>query len=702
MPEWCSPKEIADAVQAAGLAEYPSTKRRVQDLVTREAIPSRPRTGRGGGLEYAVTALPKSVQKALFAQALGAAPFGSAQGTDLDSGRGLPSTRSGPAPTAAATAEPTPTPTVRHDPRATARTRQALTAVEGLKPVLTAPKATRGAVVAAQAEALGVAASTLYRRKKAYAQGGLMALARGPRADIGKRRALISLAFDQSCPLPAAELAAIREELDTYIRSAWAAGMKGWRQIREHAGLKLQELCQARGWHPSLSECAVPRHVVEAGRDYQVLAVNAADAKGEYDDYLPSIRRHRQDLKPFEIVYGDVHPLDIPVLIEGRGLVYPKLIAWMCVATGYVTAHLILPDKGESVRRVHVAQSFAHLCEKRCIPAVLGLDNGSEYKWAEMIGGFAALTQLTGLARTELTGAPAPLRHQGKDGQPVIRKIPYNSKSSPMESFFSVFEQHYLSQIPGWVGGNRITKKTQNLGKDPTGYPGGDWLALSLDLDTLLDRYHNRPQKALGGRSPHQCINDWHAAGWRPAQADSAATMLSFASADTRRIKGGRLTWNGLNYYDDALLGIAGPRLVKVAEHDPRLAFVFERPDGGRLLCAAALEPSYGFLEQAGAEERGRRLKAYREVLTEGRHAVYPLNVVAEHRKYLDATRQDPNFSDPLVVTLSAEAEAMKAAVERQAQALVEQATRKAAPVLSQFRIEENPEVAALRAAGNE
>lgn len=572
------------------------------------------------------------------------------------------------------------------------RVRDGLAKAQAIAPALQADPVRRGVVVRALAETQGKAASGIYKDLKKYRRAGVAGLMRKARADIGRKRAVVSLEFDKLCPLPAETLAGIGAELDRYVAGLWAQGVGGWKQAQQLGGLKLQELCQANGWHPNLSDCHLPRHVAERGRDYGLLAVHDNDAKGFYDRYQPDVRRDHAGLRPFGVVVGDVHPLDIGCRRPDGSVAYARLIGWYDVRTHlFVCAPILLQPK-EGVRRVHIAQSFAHLCQTFSVPEALHVDNGGEYSWDEMLAGFAELSKLTGLARLEVGAKPA-LRDKA-----VIRAKPYNAKSKPIEGCFSVLETVYFSQIQGWIGGDRMTKKTQNLGKEPNPY-AGTFESLCDELDVMVRRYNAEPQKALGGLSPNEALAQARAAGWRPAQVDAAALMLAFAEGDARAVKGGRLVWNGASYYDDRLLGVKGERLVKVAEHDPRLAFVFEgageRP--GKLLCAAAIEPRYGYLDKAGAEERERRIKRMREIVGGMRKYVHPLTLVEEHKKYLAAADERPaDFGGALLVVLSDEARAMRAAVERQAEELNERA-RQTAPLLSQWAVEDDPEEIALR-----
>ena len=54
----------ATAAELAQLPGFPGSERRAREAAARMGFPSRPRTGRGGGLEYAVEALPPAARMA--------------------------------------------------------------------------------------------------------------------------------------------------------------------------------------------------------------------------------------------------------------------------------------------------------------------------------------------------------------------------------------------------------------------------------------------------------------------------------------------------------------------------------------------------------------------------------------------------------------------------------------------------------------
>lgn len=53
----------------------------------------------------------------------------------------------------------------------------------------------------------------------------------------------------------------------------------------------------------------------------------------------------------------------------------------------------------------------------------------------------------------------------------VIRAQPYNAAAKPIEGQFSVIEKGPFAMVPGWIAGDRMAKKTHNVGKDPLPFP---------------------------------------------------------------------------------------------------------------------------------------------------------------------------------------------------------------------------------------
>ena len=221
-----------------------------------------------------------------------------------------------------------------------------------------------------------LARSTLYRWLLAFEQGRMSGLLVKRRRDAGRGRCVLSRAFDARFKgVAPGELAALTDRLTRYINSQWASGQHGWRRISEQAASALYEWLRAsdapaiRAALAGLGEAElrrivrVPRHKVEAAREFGLLALSRQDAKQWDDRYQPRIRRTYDDLAPMSIVVGDVHPMDVMLKRADGSTVYPKAIAWHCVGTNRIWYSLIALQKGEGIRREHIGASFASMCE---------------------------------------------------------------------------------------------------------------------------------------------------------------------------------------------------------------------------------------------------------------------------------------------------------------------------------------------------
>ena len=247
--------------------------------------------------------------------------------------------------------------------------------------------------------------------------------------------------------------------------------------------------------------------------------------------------------------------------------------------------------EGEGIRNEHVIKSFFEVSAVWGTGGTLYLDNGSEYKCADFIADAVKLAN--------------------RDGRKVIvRAKPYNPRAKIIEGIFSVF-RHYWSKQIGDVGGNRITAKTANIGREQDPFPG-TFAQLVEMVNATVTVYHNRPQSKKGqlaGRSPNQAYNDALAEGWAKTEVDPYAFFTAFSTEETREGWQGRISVKGRFWTCDALCSYARGRVIVLIpkfEQWDRLPVKDER---GRLLGFAEPEKPYDFLDPAGAKESARRQK---------------------------------------------------------------------------------------------
>lgn len=196
-------------------------------------------------------------------------------------------------------------------------------------------------------------------------------LARKQRSDRKERRCLISRTWDNSCRLPREDKEKIASELEIYIRSLWVNGAPGVNRIANFASSKLLRLCLEAGWtDANLNNCSVGRHQVEHHRDYGMVAIKERDAKRFADHFTPRIKRNRDDLQPMDVVIGDVHPLDVVKLHDGRE-VYPRLIAWLDLATYDIHVTIVILEKGKGIRKFNVADQRRDIPPPFTVPKLI-------------------------------------------------------------------------------------------------------------------------------------------------------------------------------------------------------------------------------------------------------------------------------------------------------------------------------------------
>ncbi len=487
--------------------------------------------------------------------------------------------------------------------------------LEVIQPLLKLPPRSRGRRAAASliCEHTGESVATLYRWEKAYRENGLEGLMPKKRGDEGQARVLVSAEFERllkGSQVPPEMIATLSEQMLQWVRGLWASGGKSERQVWLQATAKLGQHLADLGLEAAqvkaVLKLKMPRKFISAERRYSLVAASARDAKLVYDQYLPSITRTRGHLLPGDLVFGDISPADIPVLREDGSTAYARMIAWMDAATNWFFVSLYLCPQGTGVRREHVALSFSEMADQAPfgMPLRLYLDNGSEYKWEDMLGAWSELAYLTG------NKIHVELDSLNPDAGTLIRSVPYRPRAKLIEGGFGNL-RYWLGWHPAWQAGNRMSKKSHSLGQAPKPIP---FTELQDFLAGSLADYHGTAQSGLlAGTSPAESIDAFLASDWTPIRVDPDVLLLGFAEQDTRRVKRGVIQFKGTDWYADELVGLQQEVHVRYPKHNPVCLFVFNLD--GTFLCAALPDQTFGLLEAAGAAEASRRKGVLKKVV---------------------------------------------------------------------------------------
>lgn len=183
------------------------------------------------------------------------------------------------------------------------------------------PKGTEARAAAAKAEAKReilnprtgqfecYSLSTIMRRVKLFEQEGEARLGRQRRSDAGEKRVILSNLWDKSVPFDDATKERIAQDLRSYIRGQHK-NLAAFGHVQLMAERKLHELTHAAGFEPSPGLCAVPENFIKSEKVARKAGVFLRDRKKSQDD-LPGVLRGIDGIAPCDIVYGDVHSVDI-------------------------------------------------------------------------------------------------------------------------------------------------------------------------------------------------------------------------------------------------------------------------------------------------------------------------------------------------------------------------------------------------------
>ena len=488
------------------------------------------------------------------------------------------------------------------------------------------PKGSKARAVAAREEAVRsiinphtgqfsrISVATIMRWVNRHEKHGEAGLERRRRADAGVRKIILTKKWDAAVPFDAPTKERIAEALKQYVRGHHK-NLTSFGHMRLMAELKLQEMTRQAGFDISRDLCALPENFIKDEKIARKVGLFLRDRKAFQDD-LPGIIRGVDGLAPCDVVYGDVHSADV-LLAKVEGFQrHAKFIAWFDAGTQRAWLDVYVLEEGRGITNAHVIESFLRMATVWGMPGSLYLDNGSEYNWAEFVDD-----------AMKLLGSRLVFGRESN----VVNAKPYNARAKEIEGFFGRFERHYLANIHGWIGGDRMKSKTSNVGKAPTPFDG-DFARFAQMIDAQLTIYHNREQKGrkLKGMSPYQALDKAIAAGWTKTEIDPTAFVTAFSTEERRRNMQGRVQFNAASWTCEGLqryLGEYVTVLVPKYQCWDRLPI---KDDKGVLIGLAERDREFHPLDPAGAREaaaRGaRRIKAVKTLS----RSITPIDATAE------------------------------------------------------------------------
>lgn len=442
---------------------------------------------------------------------------------------------------------------------------------------------------------------------EAYEEKGLSGLVPKASPVRGARRVLISRRWDAEIDLDNTARAAVASELEQYGRDGTAAGWST-RTVARQCGQKLAELSRQHGSQLSRQKltaiCALTKKWASRFDEFRRVDRFRHDNKAWDDREKPRIGRKLCD-RPMDVVFGDVHPIDIYMQLPDnpKRQLRLRLIAWMDDATRFIWGKLAAFGPGTGVRKSDIADSLFDLVvgdHGGGLPITFYLDNGGEYN--DVAKAIVDFPELSGLIA----------------GRGRVLAQPYNGAAKPIEGIFRILEQNYFRFIPGWIGGDRSNKKTQQVGKPVQPFQG-TLEELAMLIQKAIATYNDTPQEngKLEGRSPREAFEAAIADGWEPQRTDARSFDEIFSERHTRVVEQGRIRFRNELFTSEFIQTLGYGDGVEVrAPLRSEVDHVFIRREGKP--CGEAYpDQAYHPLDRAGAVEASRRIKAAKGAIRE-------------------------------------------------------------------------------------
>lgn len=462
---------------------------------------------------------------------------------------------------------------------------------------------------------------TLHRWIERYEARGPAALTRRRRSDAGASKALISRAWDGGVSLDQATRQRIADAVAGRLRDLWGRGLS-YIDVRRLASERLADLTHQAGFTGTSAELAaistLPKAAVEAFRPYRRVHEFETHRKA-FEDRRPRIVQTTAGFAPMQLVFADIHHMDVLVRREDGSTATPKMICWLDAGTRRVRADLVLCEAGKAVRNADVIQSFINMaCDPHWgMPALLYLDNGSEFLFADFAADALKLAGLDCRAFDRKS--------------PIIRAGAYNGPAKGLiEGFFGNAERTIFATLQGYIGGNRMKAGSANVGRPQEPFDGS-FEEFRDRVEGLLHYYNTREQTGqLKGRSPQQLYNRALQEGWQRTDVDPDALSVAFSVEDTRKVSDGKISVDGRLYYCKELFRYEGEKVrIRKPKYIGWNGIPFYGKRGDYIGLALPDEPR-PYLSAEGAEEAAQRRKDARETIAEMRADVHHIDVGAE------------------------------------------------------------------------
>lgn len=452
-----------------------------------------------------------------------------------------------------------------------------------------------------------VSRASLYNWKAAYKEQGLIGLAPGKREKSG----ISEKTFSPEAVEFIIDLVTHQNQL--CLKEAWKkakklADTKGW-EIGSYSTIK-------RFYQQ------IPKYVKERRRYGE---------KVFKDICVPAIERDLSGLKPYQIIVGDHHQMDIAVLHNGK-VINPWLTALMCVKTWKIVGWVLVSKPNSD----SIALCFFDSAIRYGIPGEgIYTDRGKDYREKRFVGIKSGKLRL----KEEENKFKVPLKPQIRGlfdsvGVKVIQAIAYNAQAKPIEKFFDLMESKFCKYFRGYRGRN-VIQRPEKLAKEIRNNDLLTFDELKKKLRDWLEYDYN--EKYEWSDTSKQTPNEaFYQEEWERKLVREEELILFCSSPITSSVKRNGVKVFDRHYWcDEAQINHWGKKvLVRFHPDHPEKVYVFDVEDRFVGIAYQTFKGRYGMESQD--YERGNRLK---KVMREAEKAAYeklvPNPMTAKEREAL-------------------------------------------------------------------
>lgn len=577
------------ASELAGQPEMPTTSRGVKKRSA--GWKYRPRSGRGGGLEYSYDSLPPATQQALLRRIAAQSPISSSAAGSLP----LPAAVLPSAPVAAGPF--TPAHQLKNWQRRTAEARAAIVAeIKRTATMYGTENAVRAMIQMAATGTLPAHLQPLVA--VANAKAGLEGSRALSRSSIYRWLKDSEAGFTGMAP----------KTRDETSIPPWAPVLLSlWQQPQKPAlAAALDKLCSALPPH------ILPPSYSQARRFLTKMSARDREAgrmgPREHKNIRAYVARDTSHMWPDDAYTADGHTFDAEVAHPAHGRAFrPEITTVLSISTRVAVGFSV----GLAESTWAVMDALSNACQ-RGVPAIFYVDNGSGYKNAVM--------------DCEVTGLLARL------GIEMTNSLPYNSQARGIiERFHKTVWVAGAKELPTYMGApmdreakQKVFKLTRaDIRASGTSRLLMPWAEFIGWCQARIDAYNHRPHRGLQkihdtetGKLRYQTPQEaWNAAlaeGWQPhLPEDSGALFHPWKPCTTRRAL---VTLHSNTYFHPDLEHYHG-ETVHVGYDIRDASQVWVHDLEGRLICIAKFEGnkrSYfpqSFIDQAAEKRAKARIK---------------------------------------------------------------------------------------------